>query len=330
MSSVALPVSFLDYGSPRQKIRMQAVRHHGPALEVRAEPLERLGERYRRYRLADAHAEEAMAQSLNRWGQLAPVVVCCRQEQWQIVDGFKRLAAARVLDWPSLLVRRLETDDERTVKAAVYGLNRVGQHLQELEEAWLVQALVREDGLSQVETAELLGRHKSWVCRRLALLEKLSAEVRSDLEVGVLPPSLGRQLLRLPVGNQAEVLAVARRETLTALEVQGVVDLWLGAAGQTQREHLLAQPREALRLAQLRPCWQYDPRLSGQGNRTARQLSRLLEELTRWLAWLRCPGILRLTPSDGPLLRPALEQVEQQAGSVREETGKLVRELIES
>jgi len=175
-----------------------------------------------------------------------------------------------------------------------------------------------------------LGRHKSWVCRRLALLEKLSAEVRSDLEVGVLPPSLGRQLLRLPVGNQAEVLAVARRETLTALEVQGVVDLWLGAAGQTQREHLLAQPREALRLAQLRPCWQYDPRLSGQGNRTARQLSRLLEELTRWLAWLRCPGILRLTPSDGPLLRPALEQVEQQAGSVREETGKLVRELIES
>jgi ParB family transcriptional regulator, chromosome partitioning protein len=306
---------------------MQAVRHHGPALEVRAEPLQGLGERYRRYRLADAHAEEAMAQSLARWGQLAPVVVCRREEQWQVVDGFKRLAAARVLDWPRLLVRRLETDDERTVKAAVYGLNRVGQHLQELEEAWLVQALVREDGLSQVETAELLGRHKSWVCRRLALLEKLSAEVRSDLEVGILPPSLARQLLRLPVGNQADVLAAARREALTALEVQGVVDLWLSAAGEMQRHHVLAQPREALRLAQLRPCWQYDPRLSAQGNRTARQLSRLLEELARWLAWLRCPGILRLAHSDGPLLRLALEQVLQQAGSVHEETGKLVQEL---
>ncbi len=135
---------------------MQAVRHHGPALEVRAEPLARLGERYRRYRLADAHAEQALAQSLERWGQLAPVVVCQREEQWHIVDGFKRLAAAtRVLDWPTLLVRRLPADDERTVKAVVYALNRVGQHLQELEEAWLVQALVREDGLSQVETAEL-------------------------------------------------------------------------------------------------------------------------------------------------------------------------------
>jgi ParB/RepB/Spo0J family partition protein len=323
------PVSFLDQANHAGEASMRAVRHHGPALEVRAEPLTSLGERYRRYRLADSHAEEVMAQSLKQWGQLTPLAVCRREEQWQVVDGFKRLTAARALDWPSLLVHRLEADDERTVKAAVYGLNRVGQHLHELEEAWLVQALVREDGLSQVETAELLGRHKSWVCRRLALLEKLSVEVRSDLEVGVLPPSLARQLLRLPVGNQAEVLAVARREALTAVEVQGVVNLWLSAAGTLQREHVLAQPREALRLAQVRPCWQYDPRLSAPGNRTARQLSRLLEELVRWLAWLRCPGLLRLAHSDGPLLRPALEQVQQQAASVSAETGQLVQELRE-
>jgi len=308
---------------------MRAVRHDGPALEVRAVPLIQLGERYRRYRLADAPGEQAMAQSLGRWGQLAPVVACVRGEQWEVVDGFKRLAAARVLDWPTLLVRRLETDDERTVKAAVYGLNRVGQHLQELEEAWLVQALVREDGLSQVEVAELLGRHKSWVCRRLALLEKLSSVVRADLEVGLVAPSLARQLLRLPTGNQADVLAAARREALTAVEVQGVVDLWLSAAGSAQREHLLAQPRAALQLAQARPLWQYDPRLSSQGNRTARQLSRLLDELGRWLAWLRCPGLLRLQQGDGPLLRPALEHLVQQAGRVRDETAKLVHDLGE-
>jgi ParB-like chromosome segregation protein Spo0J len=305
---------------------MRVIRHHGAASEVRAEPVERLGERYRRYRLADPHAEQAMAQSLERWGQLTPAVACLRGEQWEVIDGFKRLAAARLLGWPTLLVRRLEGADERTVKAALYGLNR-GQHLQELEEAWLVQALVREDGLSQVEAAELLGRHKSWVCRRLAVLEKLSSAVREDLEVGLLAPSLGRQLLRLPVGNQAEVLAAARREALTAVEVQGVVDLWLGAAGETQRQHVLAQPRAALRLAQARPCWSWDPRLSGQGNRTARQLSRLLEELLRWLAWLRCPGVLRLSRSDGPLLRPALEQLLQQAGSVRAETGVLLQDL---
>ena len=93
---------------------------------------------------------------------------------------------------------------------------------------------------------------------------------------------------------------------------------------------MLAQPREALRLAQTRPCWAGDPRLSAQGNRTARQLSRLLEELVRWLAWLRCPGMLRLAHSDGPLLRPALEQLLQHAGSVRDETSKLLQELTAS
>ena len=43
----------------------------------------------------------------------------------------------------------------------------------------IVQALVREDGLSQVEAAVLLNKHKSWVCRRLALLERLGAEAQA-------------------------------------------------------------------------------------------------------------------------------------------------------
>ena len=45
---------------------------------VRPVALEQLGQTYRRYRLADPHAEEAMAASLRRWGQLAPVVACAR------------------------------------------------------------------------------------------------------------------------------------------------------------------------------------------------------------------------------------------------------------
>jgi ParB-like chromosome segregation protein Spo0J len=308
---------------------MRAVRHDEPALEVRAVPLSSLGERYRRYRLADPQAEQAMTESLRRWGQLAAAVVCVRGEQWEVVDGFKRLAAARALGWPTLQVRRLAVEDERTVKAALYGLNRVGRHLQELEEAWLVQALVREDGLTQSEVAELLGRHKSWACRRLALLEKLSSEVRGELEVGVLSPSLARQLLRLPAGNQAEVLATARREALTALEVQGVIDLYLSAAGATQQAYLLEQPREALRVAQARPVWQNDPRLSRSGNQAARQVGRLLEELARWLGWLRSGGVLRLARGDGPLLASVLERLVQEARCVGEETEACRRELSE-
>lgn len=58
------------------------------------------------------------------------------------------------------------------MKAAIYGLNRAGGRTRELEEAWIVHALVREDGMSQVEVAELLGRHKSWVCRQKSVTNR--------------------------------------------------------------------------------------------------------------------------------------------------------------
>jgi len=41
-------------------------------------------------------AEEAMGRSLRRYGQVSPVVVCLRAEIPVLIDGFKRLAAARV------------------------------------------------------------------------------------------------------------------------------------------------------------------------------------------------------------------------------------------
>ena len=49
---------------------------------VRPVALAALGQRYRRYRLADPPAEEAMAGSLRRWGQLAPVVACVAASSW--------------------------------------------------------------------------------------------------------------------------------------------------------------------------------------------------------------------------------------------------------
>src|SRR5262249_12975080 len=153
--------------------------------EVRPCAVTQLGEHYRRYRLPDPEAESAMARSLQRWGQLAPVVVCVREDRPEVLDGFKRLTAARSLGLETLSVRWLAAD-ERTAKAALYSLNCTGGRPRDWEEAWIVHALVREDGLTQLEVAGLLGRHKSWVSRRLALVEKLVDEARADLRLGLL------------------------------------------------------------------------------------------------------------------------------------------------
>ena len=283
--------------------------------ETRPLAVAALGERYRRYRLADAAAEAAMARSLCQYGQLAPVTACWRDGRAELLDGFKRRTAAAEVGWQTLSVRVLEMD-ERVAKAAIYGLNCVGRRPQELEGAWIVQALVREDGLSQVEAAQLLGKHKSWVCRRLAMLERLGVEAQAELRLGLLSAGLARQLTRLPVGNQAAVLTAARRDSLTAVEVQGVVDLLRGASLEQEAYVLLQDPRAALQQAAGVPLPARDPRLSPAANRLARQLGLLLDLLSRVENWQRHPGLAELKRDDRRLLAPQFTRLARDARAV--------------
>ena len=226
----------------------------------------------------------------------------------------------------TLLVRLIDVDDRRA-KAAIYGLNQTGRRPYELEEAWLVQSLVREDGLSQSEVAELLGRHKSWVCRRLALLEKLCADVRQELEVGLLTPTAAREIARLPAGNQSEVLDVSRREALSGDELGGVVRLLLGAVTAEQKQFVLAKPREALGQVDAAPKEGWDPRLSARGNRVSKQLAVLLDRLAWVENFLECRGWTALVASDRLVLGPVFARLARDAKCVAEAAGDLAVEM---
>jgi ParB-like chromosome segregation protein Spo0J len=295
--------------------------------EIRTIALDRIGQRYGRYRLAVPTAEEAMARSLRRHGQLSPIVVCLREERPELIDGFKRLSAAQAIPgMRTLQARRLDTD-ERGAKAAMYTLNCMGRRPQELEEAWIVCALVREDGLSQVEVAELLGRHKSWVCRRLALVEKLHDEAREALRLGLLSPTAARHLTRLPAGNQPEVLTLARAESLTAAELRDVVDLLLASATRAHDEYILNDPREAIRQVRSVASASRDPRLSEAGNRIAQQLGRLRDQLGRMANWVRHRGATELTLRDRGPLTPEFSRLAREARAVASAVDDFLTEL---
>jgi hypothetical protein len=301
-----------------------------PAAEIRQVSLESLDERYRRYRLEDRSAERAMRRSLERYGQISPIVVCMLLERPVVVDGFKRLSGARSLKGFSTLAARVLEVDEAGAKAAIYTLNHVGRQPQELEEAWIVHALVREDGLSQVEAAALLGRHKSWVNRRLAMWERLAEPAKEELRLGLLSPSMARQLTRLPAGNQAEALKTAREASLTSAELGGVVDLLLASSTAEQKRLVLTDPRRALRQSQedCLPAW--DPRLSAAGNRAARQLAGLLDRLAKMLSWMRYRGRADLVACDREVLSEGFGRLVVEAQAVAEAGEDLLAELKQS
>ncbi len=288
--------------------------------------LDQIRESYARYRLHVPEAERVMMRSLESYGQISPVVVCVQEGRYELIDGFKRLGAARKMGTlQRLLTRRIETD-ERGAKAAIYGLNRAGGRTREIEDAWIVHALVREDGLTQVEVAELLGRHKSWVCRRLALIEKLGPEARAELQVGLLTPTSARQMVRLPAGNQAAILGLVRRESLSTLELTGVVDLWMESPGRLPQQYILQHPREALAQAKGVDLPSRDPRLSPPGNRIFEQLGTLLRMLARMEVWLAHQGRTGITPEDRRILQPRFEKLTRDAASVAALSGDMVME----
>jgi ParB-like chromosome segregation protein Spo0J len=201
-----------------------------------------LGSSLSAMRLCVPAVQEQMQLSLSKHGQLTPVQAYETSSGLELFDGLKRLRAARELAWPKLRVE-VHALDEAGAKVRLWRCNAAAG-LSELEEAWLVRSLYREEGLSQPQIAVLMGRHKSWVSRRLALAEGLSEELTASVRLGLLSATAVRELGRLPRGNQEAVGQVAARRGLTSRQTARLVDALL-TAPQEQWPQLLEQAQPA-------------------------------------------------------------------------------------
>lgn len=197
-----------------------------------------LGEGLLAIRLCSPEAQQQMQLSLSQVGQLTPVQTYRTGSRVELIDGFKRLRAARELSWPRLRVE-VHQMDAPGAKVRMWRCN-AGAGLSELEEAWLVKSLYREDQISQPQIALLLGRHKSWVCRRLMLAEGLSDALTANLRLGLVSARAVQELGRLPRGNQDVVAQVVARQGPTTRQTARLVDALL-AAPQEQWPKLLEQ-----------------------------------------------------------------------------------------
>lgn len=289
--------------------------------------IDKLDERLERYRLNQPKLEQQMLKSLRDYGQLSPIVVCQLDGETVLVDGFKRLRAARTLKGQDQLLARFLESDEQGAKAAIFNLNRVTGRPVELEEAWIIYALVIDDGLQQIEVAQMLGRHKSWVNRRLALIERLCEEAREALRLGLITPTQARHLTRLPRGNQNQAMRSAAHAALTSREISCMVDLLLGSSTQQQTQFVLEKPRQAIIQSQDHHLHQWDPRLSTAGNKVAKRLSVLLENLSKMNTWMRLEGRGQLQACDRTVLVSGFKKLGQEAVLQVEANQDFVKEM---
>ncbi|MHB8874341.1 MAG: ParB/RepB/Spo0J family partition protein [Myxococcaceae bacterium] len=208
-----------------------------------------LGETLAPVRLCSPEAQQEMQLSLAKLGQLTPVQVYRSGRGLELFDGFKRLRAARELSWPKLRAE-VHALDAAGAKVRLLRCN-AGAGLSDLEEAWLVKSLYREDQLTQPQIALLLARHKSWVCRRLMLAEGLCDGLTASVRLGLVSARAAVELARLPRGNQDAAAEVVARRGLTTRQTSRLVDALL-AAPQEQWSKLLDQVVQPLAPAGLK------------------------------------------------------------------------------
>lgn len=198
-----------------------------PTSEYIMAPIDRIGLRYESLRIICPRAEAAMARSMERYGQMTPVLLGRGENlPYEMVDGFKRLRVVRKQGVTEIAARMMP-GHSRAWKAAMIQMNTRVRTIDDLEKALVMRSLYREDGLTQKEIAILLDRHKSWVSRRLALVENLCEEILEHISLGLINITIGRELARLPRGNQVEALNTVTGHRMNSRETAQFVGLLL-------------------------------------------------------------------------------------------------------
>jgi ParB/RepB/Spo0J family partition protein len=227
------------------------------------------------FRLIQPDALRSMELSMRSTGQLQPLILLKNDQGYHIIDGIKRYHAALALGLQELQSLVFEVDIVMA-KAMILHYNRQSSSLSMYEQGLIVRSLVKDHAMSQKQVARALRQSHSWVCRRLSLIERLLPEVQDALRMGMITVSHGRELVKLPRGNQAQALQVIITQGLTSRECAIVVERLLKAKNIQEAEYICNHSREVIRDA-LRGDKLHDSRLSEHGNRLlkARELLRL-------------------------------------------------------
>jgi len=89
-----------------------------------------------------------------------------------------------------------------------------------------------------------LGKHKSWVSRRLLLAEQLTEAVQTQVRLGLVAPRTAMVLAALPRGNQKAAADIVTARALTVRQTELLVADVLDSRGSEQLTQRLAQWKE--------------------------------------------------------------------------------------
>ena len=129
--------------------------------------------------------------SMENYGQISPIVVAKDQDnKFLIIDGYKRFKAALKSKLFTHLKARLLSVSEVAIKVAIVQLNSASKTVSVFEESLVLSSLFHDDKLTQIEIAKLFKKNKSWVSRRISIVDRLCNEVQEQLKLELVSPKV--------------------------------------------------------------------------------------------------------------------------------------------
>ena len=261
--------------------------------------------------------------SMRVHGQLQPVIARVHEDKYQLIDGFKRFFASENLLIEALQCRVLDIDLPGA-KVLLLSYNRPHRSMEAWEEALVLQDLQQTHSLDQRSLAGLLGYSRSWVSRRLSLIEKIDKKVSSQIMMGELSSSQARALTRLPRGNQCAVAGAIINFNLASRQSNTLVDAFLKAKDEDQQQYILTHPEHVLKHEDAHsPQELYDVRLSAYGNDLMQSMMYVLRGVHIMLSRLSDQRLGMLSQSERVIITPFFDKV---SGNTRKLT-QVITEL---
>lgn len=163
----------------------------------------------------------ALAESIQQYGMLQPILVRPYGLNYQIVAGERRWRAARMLGMDEVPVIIREISDEETMAIALIE-NLQRENLNPMEEAAGYAQLMEQFGLTQEEVAKRVGKSRSAVANAMRLL-KLPEEIQEMVREFGLSAGHARALLAIqdPI-LQMDTAAKATEGKLTVRAIEKI------------------------------------------------------------------------------------------------------------
>lgn len=199
--------------------------------------------RYGHTRINNGNALAKMEKSISQYGQIVPVLAIAYENKFILIDGFLRLGALKECGHDCIKVQIIEEDEAGALFVLLAKNN--GRQWEIIEQASIIQELHTRFSYSFEEIGKRLGRDKSWVKRRLDLVDSLPEEIQQAVMSGKVSTwSASHILVPLSRVNEQDAIRLTNKlvkDPLTTRELTTLYDHYK-KSNRTVRDRIIDDP----------------------------------------------------------------------------------------